>query len=94
MSFSFHVTRSKSTGNFLKFTNRKNWKQPKTPKNNNKLLECGAMGEIKKNKKVVNIIDGFGYSKTDRYKSVPESIKCGEENKCKNSKNGKGTKMK
>ena len=93
MTSSFHVVRSKSTGNFFKFINTKNWQNSKTPKSNFKNLECGIV-EIKKNKKFSNLIDGFGYSITDRRKNVPESAKYGEEKKCKNGKNGKKAKIK
>ena len=93
MSSSFHVIRSNSTGNFLKFlNNKKNFQHPKTPKVI-KNLEYNIC-EIKKNKKFINLIDGFGHSKTDRHKNIPESAKHGEESKCKNNKNSKGIKMK
>ena len=93
-SSSFHVKRSKSTGNFLKF-NKSNTQPPKTPKdmiNYSKNLENTGV-DIKKNTKFVNLLDGYGFSKSTRHKNVPESAKFGE-GKYKNKKNGHINKIK
>ena len=70
-----HVSRSKSTGNFINFA--KKFQKPKTPKGGQFIFEKKIMVEISKdknknNKKGVNLINGF--SRTTRHSNNKQFI--------------------
>ena len=83
----FNVKRSKSTENLLKL-NESNTQPPKTPKaitNFSKNLDKTKV-DMKKNTKYINLLDGYGYSKSTRHKYVSDTPKF-RESKNKNRKN-------
>ncbi len=66
---SFHVMRSKSSSNFLNFNNKYSTQHPKTPKAHH-LGGKPGVGEVKKENKIFNFLDGMAMSKTTRNKGM------------------------